>query len=313
MSASKVPGRRCVRAPAAAYGNGDDIESGTFRDRLSLAEGLDGSYLLTDFTRLGASGAVSYYDYSGGGVTDTDDLSLSSTLFGEYVITGKSRLRLELGFGDEHQNAGAGSVSDRSYEQALLKVNYVPSEKLSFDVGLGVGFQQDSGVINQNPGTHPVYSITARYVPTEKTAVSLHFGYEGADINPDFSLQILWQPRPNTTIALSAYQNNGFSTYLISQNLTTRGILATIQQKIYNKIEIDLSGGGEQTSGYTAQNASGSYSPPPYYFGSISLLYQFNSALALQSYYRGYTGEPGLANSGQGLQSRASISLRLTF
>ena len=87
---------------------------------------------------------MNYYSYSGGGVTDTDDLSLGSTLFGEYVITGKSRLRLELGFGDEHQSAGPASTSDRSYEQALLKVNYVPSEKLSFDVGLGVGFQQDS-------------------------------------------------------------------------------------------------------------------------------------------------------------------------
>ena len=78
-------------------------------------------------------------------------------------------------------------------------------------------------------------------------------------------------------------------------------------------MEIDLAGGVEQTSGYTDQNGNGSYSPPLYYFGSISVLYQFNSALALQSYYRGYTGEPGVANIGQGLQSRASISLRLTF
>ena len=298
---------------SGTYGDGNDIESGTFRDRLFLGEALDGSYLLTDFTRLGASGTANYYTYSGGGVTDTDDLSLNGTLFGEYVITGKSRLRLELGFGDEHQSAGAASTSDRSYEQALLKVNYVPSEKLSFDAGLGVGFQQDSGVINQSAGTHPVYSITARYVPTGKTSVSLHFGYEGADVEPDFALQIQWQPRPNTTIGFSAYQDSGFSTYLISQTLTTRGILATIQQKLFDKVEIDLSGGGEQTRGYTDQNANGSYSPPTYYFGSISVLYQFNSALALQSYYRGYTGEPGIVNVGQGLQSRASISLRLTF
>ena len=306
--------RATVRSSASGtYGDGNDIESGTFRDRLSLSEALDGSYLLTDFTQLGASGAVNYYSYSGGGVSDTDDLSFTSTLYGDYVITGKSRLRLELGFGDEHQSTGPGSTSDRSYEQALLKVNYVPSQKLSFDVGLGAGLQQDSGVVGQTSGAHPVYTVDARYVPTDKTSATLHFGYEGADVEPDFSLLIKWQPRPNTTVGFSAYQTNGFSTYVLSQNLTTRGILATIQQKLYDKVEIDLAGGVEQTNGYTNQGANGTYSPPLYYFGSISVLYQFNSALALQSYYRGYTGEPGITTSNQGLQSRASISLRLTF
>ena len=177
-------------------GDGEDIESGTFRDRLTLNESLDGSYLLTDFTKLGATGTLGYASYAGGGVDDTDDLSVTSTLYADYVITGKSRLRLELGFGDQHQSAGSTDTSNQSYEQALLKINYVPSEKLSFDVGLGVGVQQDSGVVNQNSGTHPVYTIDAKYVPTEKTSATLHFGYEGTDIEPDFSLLIKWQPRP---------------------------------------------------------------------------------------------------------------------
>ena len=215
-----------------------------FRDRLALSETLDGSYLLTDFTRLGATGSLAYYSYAGGGVTDTDDLSVGSTFYGEYTITGKSRLRLELGFGDDHQSTGSAGASDRSYEQALLKVNYVPSEKLSFDVGLGVGIQQDSGVVGQTSGAHPVYTIDARYTPTEKISASLHFGYEGADVEPDFSLldQMAATPQHHRR-PLGVPEQRFLHLPGISQNLTTRGILATIQQKFFEKVEIDLGGG----------------------------------------------------------------------
>jgi hypothetical protein len=300
---------------SGSEGDGTDIESGAFRNRVSGGELVDTSYLVTDFTQVGASAGISDASYSGGGVAATSDFTATGTLFGDYVITGKSRLRLELGAGDEQQDAGAGNSTDRTYEQALLKVNYVPSDKLTLDVGAGVGVQQASGAYVADVGTHPVYTINARYVPTEKTSATLHFGYEGADLKPDFSLQVQWQPRPNTTVGFSAYQNNNFSTYVLAQNVTTRGVLATIQQKLYEKVELDLAGGGEETVGY-AGNTSTTVTPnatAPYYFGSIALLWQFNQSFALQSYYRGYSGQVGATNTGLGLQSRASISLRLTF
>ena len=43
------------------------------------------------------------------------------------------------------------------------------------------------------------------------------------------------------------------------------------------------------------------------------MLYEINSYLAIQGYYRAYTGEAGAVVAEKGLQSRASLSLRLTF
>ncbi len=54
-------------------------------------------------------------------------------------------------------------------------------------------------------------------------------------------------------------------------------------------------------------------SEDPYYFGGINFLYEINSYLAFQGYYRGYTGEAGAVVQEKGLQSRAALSLRLTF
>ncbi len=308
-------GRTTFRSSATgSYGNGNDIESGSQRDRLAVTEALDAIYTLTEFTQLGASGVVSYTSYSGGGAgTDTNTTSINGTLYGDYVVTPKTRLRLEFGAGDQSQNAGGTGVnnSDRSYYQALLKANYLPSPKLTLDGGVGLGSQRDSGVQGKKGSTlHPVYTLTARYVPSEKLAASFHAGYEGVDVDPDLSLLVEWQPRLNTSVNLSVYQNSNFSTFIASQNLVTRGFLISAQQKVLQKVDVGLAGGAEQSQGYSTTKGFAD----PYYFGSITLLWQFNSSLALQAYYRGFTGQAGgVSVNNQGLQSRASASLRLTF
>lgn len=301
---------------SASYGNGNDIESGTSRDLFTISEGLGAAYTLTDFTQLGVTASVSESSYSGGGSgTDTDNLYVAGTLYGDYVITGKTRLRLEFGAGDQNQGTGSGqSTSDRSYYQALLHVNYIPSAKITLDGGIGYGFQNDSGLQGKRgTDSHPVYTLTATYVPTEKTSVSAHFGYEGTDVEPDFSLQIHYQPRPNTTVALSVYQTSGFSTFVEAQNLVTRGVLGSVQQGFFQKVSVSLSSGAEQSKGYSTGSGQGNDFEDPYYFASVSFLYEINSSLALQGYYRGYTGQFGGVANDKGLQSRASLSLRLTF
>ncbi len=300
---------------SASDGNGEDIESGELRNQLSISEALDGIYTLTDFTQVGASGQAGYISYSGGTVDNTTTTTITGQIFADYVITGKTRLRLELGAGDETQTSPGAPDSDLSFYQALLHVNYLPAPKLSLDGGLGWGVQNNTAVLGQ-PGTdsHPVYTITVSYAPTEKTSAAVHVGYEGTDINPDFSLGVNYQPRQNTTVSLSIYQNSNFSTFQAAENLTTRGALLSIQQRFFEKVQIALSTGTEQSEGYLALD-SGRQSgfSEPYYFGGVSLLWQFNPSFALQGYYRGYTGEAGLAVTGHGLQSTASLSLRLTF
>ena len=69
-----------------------------------------------------------------------------------------------------------------------------------------------------------------------------------------------------------------------------------------------------QSSGYSNGGPNGTTgSEDPYYFGSIALSFDLNSYLTLQGYYRGFTGEAGTVQQEKGLQSRASLSLRLTF
>ncbi len=312
-----VEGSRTTLASntSASYGNGQDIESGEQRGQLTITEGFTGVYTLTEYTQLGVTGTLGYSDYTGGTVADTDATNVSGTVYGDYVFTGKTRLRLELGAGDVRQTADTSNRSDRSYYQALFHVNYIASPKLSFDAGLGYGLQNDSSVQGRKEdGSHVIYTFTVNYVPTEKTSVSFHVGYEGVDVDPDLSLQVHWQPRLNTTVGLSVYQNSNFSTFLEAQSLVTRGVLVSVQQTFFGKVTVGLSGGAEQSKGYSSLGSQqGSDYQDPYYFGAVTLLWQFNSSLALQAYYRGYTGQAGLATNHDGLQSRASASLRLTF
>ena len=295
----------------SSYGNGNDIESGQQRNRFAIGEAFTETYQLTEFIVLAGSGTVNDTIYSGGTVAETHTLEDAGRVYAEYSLTGKTRLRLELGAGQQRQ-----TNSDRSYEQALGAVNWTPTPKLTIDVGLGVGDQQDSGVIGTNrDGVHPVYNLTIAYALTEKTSGSFHVGYQGVDVEPDVSLQVQWQPRETTTFRLSVYQTSNLSTFLESQNLVTRGILGTGQQRLFQRADLQISGGVEQSLGYSSlsRNVAAS-SERPYYFGNLSLLWQINSWLAFQTYYRGYTGRPGvISRANEGLQSRVSASLRITF
>jgi hypothetical protein len=306
---------------SASQGTGEDVESGELRDRITVAELLNGVYTVTDFTQVGASGGLNYASFSGGTsalnsaayADSSSTTTVTGQLFGDYIVTGKTRLRIEFGAGDEDQAVGGTGDSNLSYYQALLSVNYLPAPKLSLDGGLGYGQQYNSAVMGkQNMTSHAVYSVTISYAPTVKTAASLHFGYEGVDVAPDFSLLAHYQARQNTALELSAYQNSNYSTFLASENLVTRGVLASVQQRFFDKVEVALGSGAEQEEEYLDNAQQGGFSTP-YYFASISFLWQFNPSFALQAYYRGFTGQAGQAYPSHGLQSTASVSLRLTF
>ena len=175
--------------------------------------------------------------------------------------------------------------------------------------------QNDSAVLGRgHSGSHPIYRITLQYVPTPKTTALLRFGYEGVDVAPSLELGINWQFRVTTAATLSIYQTNNFSTYEANQNLLTRGALASLQQRVFGRVDVALSAGIEQSEGYgrlvTGQPPT---SQDPYFFAGVSALWQINSYLAFQTYYRGYSGQAGAVTNQHGLQSRASVSLRLTF
>ena len=318
----QVEGVRAALASTTAFseGNGNDIESGTERTQLSLSETATASYVLTTFTRLGATAGGSYTTYSGGGVADTESATDTASVYIEYAYSSKTRGRFELAAGQQLETGdGAGAVNggtaDRYYYQALLSADYIPSPKLNLSVGAGYGVQNDDSVLGRgHSGSHPIYRITLQYVPTPKTTASLRFGYEGVDVAPSLDLGVSWQFRLTTSANLSIYQANNFSTYQVDQNLETRGVLVSIQQRLLGRVDLALSGGLEQSEGYGRLTGSqASTSDEPYAFGGASLLWEINSYLAFQTYYRGYTGQAGAVTTQKGLRSRASVSLRLTF
>ncbi len=175
--------------------------------------------------------------------------------------------------------------------------------------------QEDSSVLGRgHSGAHPIYRITVQYIPTPKTTALLRFGYEGVDVAPSLEFQVNWQFRLTTSANLSIYQVNNFSTYEVDQNLLTRGAMASLQQRVFGRVDVALSAGIEQSEGYGALTPGQQpTSQDPYVFAGVSLLWQLNSYLAFQSYYRGYTGQAGAVTNQKGLQSRGSVSLRLTF
>lgn len=320
---AQIEGQRSTFASNATFsdGNGTDIESGVQRTQLTLSETATFSYILTTFTRLGATAGGYYSSYSGGSVAAVDTVSDTFSVYIEYAYSPKTRGRFEIAAGQQLQNSGGAAASngsntaDRYYYQALFSADYLPSEKLNLSVGVGYGVQNDSSVLGRGrSGSHPIYRITIQYVPTPKTTASLRFGYEGVDVAPSVELQVHWQFRLTTSANLSIYQSNNFSTYVASQNLVTRGALVAVQQRVFNRVALSLSAGVEQSSGYGALVPGQTpTNEDPYVFAGISALWEINSYLAFQTYYRGYTGQAGAATNQKGLQSRASVSLRLTF
>ena len=318
----QVDGVRSALASSTSfsYGNGTDIESGTLRTQLSLSETATASYLLSTFVRLGVTGGGNYATYAGGGVSDTHTAGDTASVYIEYAYSPKTRGRFEVAAGQQLQS-GSGVVgsngsntADRYYYQALVSGDYLPSPKLCLSAGVGYGVQEDSSVLGRGrSGSHPIYRITAEYFPTPKTTAMLRFGYEGVDVAPSLEFQVNWQFRPTTAANLSVYQSNNYSTYEVDQNLLTRGVLAAVQQRVFGRVDLSLSSGIEQSEGY-GRLAAGQqpYNQDPYVFAGVSLLWEINSYLAFQAYYRGYTGQEGAVNQ-NGLRSRASASLRLTF
>ncbi len=319
----QVEGVRSAVTSSTSFsqGDGNDIESGTQRSQLSLSETATASYVLTTFTRLGVTAGGGYTSYGGGGVAATDTINDTATVYVEYAYSPKTRGRFEIAAGQQLQGndgvagSNGSSTADRSYYQALFSTDFLPSAKLNLSLGAGYGVQNDSSVLGRaRSGPHPIYRITLQYVPTPKTTVSLRFGYEGIDVAPSLDFHVNWQFRLTTSANLSVYQSSNFSTYETDQNLLTRGVLASIQQRVFGRVDLALTAGIEQSEGY-GRVAAGQqpYNDDPYSFGGVSLLWEINSYLAFQSYYRGYTGQAGAVTNQKGLQSRASVSFRLTF
>ena len=308
--------RLAIRSNASASsGSGYDVERNQQTDRISLAEALFSEYALTEFFHIGSTASTGYDQYSGAlGGTDNTRVHWAGSIYGDYILTGKTRLRLELGAGHESQLAGSLTAFERTYYQALLRATYQPTSKLTLTPALGLGLLSSNGAATQTPdGLRTVYSLAADYAPTEKTSVRLYAGVEGTAARPEFSLGVNWHPRPETLVTISIYQQSGLSTIAFDQNRTTRGVIGSVQQRLFHRLDAGLTAGWEKEELDDTTSSASTVNKEPYYLISANLAWQINSWLIWQAQSWTSSRRNSSAATGAGSQTRASVSLKLTF
>jgi hypothetical protein len=306
--------RLTVRSSAgASYGTGFDVYNNQETERFSVTEALAAEYQLSGYTRAGVTVTGAYERNT---VTldesENSNVRLTGAFYTDYFVTGKMRLRAELNSGYEDQRQGQNTSAERAYTQGLLRVNYQPTDKLAFDVGAGFGLLESTGgsPIDEG-GLRMVYSMTASYAPTEKISARLYFGLETTSTQPELSLALDWRPRDTTAFRLSAYQLSGVSSLSFTENRVTRGVLATAQQRFFQRATLNLSSGWEQYENVDSQQAGSELDP--YYFIAGTLTYEFSRWLMLEALYRTSSRQGGSGGAGGQRENRASLSLRLTF
>ncbi len=297
----------------AAFGSGFDTNRGTNQDRLTASEALSADYQLTEYTRAGVLLSGSYEKNTLPGSSSSDVFSrFGGSFYADYFITGKSRLRLEVSTGQDSRTFGSGFTEDRSYSQAQVRATLAATSKLALEASIGVGVTETTAASsNAQDGLRNVYSLTANYKPTGKIGARLYFGLEATATEPEFSFALNWLPRETTGFNLSAYQLSGASTLSFGQNRISRGFLASATQRLFQRGSLTLSGGWEQYEDVNTVQTSAQLEPYTFYGATFS--YEFSRWLSLQALYRTASQSGSDTGAGGAEETRASLSLRLTF
>ncbi len=301
---------------SASSGTGFDIQRGQATDRVVVGENFSVEYQITEYMRTGVSGSWGYNSYSTpgnvAGAGDSTNYRYAGAVFVDNFWTDKTAYRLELSAGSDVQDNGSAISNDRTYAQGVVRINYGPTSKLAFtgSVGLGVRDQTQTSSDSQN-GLRTVYSLSTTYTPSEKTSIRLYVGIEGASSLPEFSLAVNWHPREFTFLELSVYQQTGLSNFNTTNERLSKGFLLSFRQRLFARLNASVSGGYEQNASII--NGSTTNVEDPYSFAALGLGWQMNTHLSLQTQIRTSQGRNSLGSSVSGQQTRASMSLSLTF
>jgi hypothetical protein len=125
---------------------------------------------------------------------------------------------------------------------------------------------------------------------------------------------VTWRPRINTALTLSAYQTQNFSITSVDQFQVNRGFVLGIQQTIFSKVSLGLSGGWQQVEAISLSSAIEPAEPTEYAFVAGSLTWSLNSWASWVATVRASTGnqaEP--IDSLSFPETTASIGLNLLF
>ncbi len=310
----------------ASYGNGQSIEGGGSSTQFQGNAGMGYSYLLNEFVTTGAY--ASYYSlltrYETGGLEGSDLMNLRGGGYIDWLWTGKTTLGLKVEAGRMTQdilgNATAAAqegIAARQFIQALVPVAHNLTSKVLVVAGAGASFTQDENIPNassQYTGVRPVYLLGVQYDPSEKTTMRAYTSFDGFDIVPSYGFSLTWRPRVTTAFTFSAYQNQNFSITTVDQFQVNRGFTAGVQQTVFSRFAIGVSGGWQQTDNVSLSEdrpAGGNYD---YAFVSVSLRFAINSWASWQATVMNSTGNRVNPTSSLTFpETTASIGLNLLF
>jgi hypothetical protein len=336
---------------SASVGNGQNVQSGG--DALQFRSNVTGgySYLVNDYVTAGAYVAydtlLTQYEDS-----DLDGSELNNLRGGAYIdwlTTGKTTFGVKAEAGRLSQKiqqqelvveqsatapvapgqpaaAAPAPVTTvrtidteaaRQFVQVLGTAAHNLTAKVLVVGGLGASYTADENIPDADArytGVRPVYLVGLQYDPSEKTTMRLYSSFEGLDIVPSYGLSVTWRPRQTTAFTLSAYQNQNFSITTVDQFQVNRGFVAGVQQTIFSRFAVGVSGGWQQTEGISLSSDAPDADPYDYAFVSASLRYSINSWSSVQATVMSSTGNRAEPTTDLSFpETTASVGLNLLF
>ena len=313
---------------AGSSGSGFDAVSGGNIVQTNLGVVGDYRYSLLTYVDDGAkanySASMNQGAQNGGASSGDGNLgSYKGGVWAEWLATGKTKLRWDFDAGQSSQNltnqqTSTPQRSNINYVETLGSVDYELTGKLRLKTGLGVGYRTAPQTTqSQYTGIQPRYSLEATYNPTEKTLLSASFSLLGADLKPNYRFSATWQPRVNTGLSLAIYQTQEFSLSTVNQVQVSRGVIGSISQRLFSKVDLTLSAGWQQTDNLSMSSsaASQNVTQNPYGLASATLTWHLSSWSSLQASLMSQTNAANNSTTGSsgGPQNRATVSFNLTF
>jgi hypothetical protein len=334
---------------SASIGNGQNVQSGGDSLQFNSSVTAAYSYLLNDFV---TTGAYASYDTLLNGFQDSDlDNSQLANLRGgayiDWLTTGKTTFGIKAEAGRLTQNitqqetvvveqpapvpgASPASVAEpvtivrqveteaaRQFLQLLATAAHSLTAKVLVVGGLGASYTVDENVPDANAqytGVRPVYLVGLQYDPSEKTTMRLFTSFQGFDVVPSYGLSMTWRPRETTAFTLSLYQNQNFSITTVDQFQVNRGFVLGVQQTIFSRLAVGLSGGWQQTEGVSLTSEEADASTYDYAFVSASLRYSLNSWSSVQATVMSSSGNRAEPTTDLTFpETTASVGLNLLF